>query len=130
MENRSVLYGFGSRTSLAKPPCPLLRAALCALNRFERTIATHLVGLRQAAAFRRARDSSLEAATRGNLEAFMGELPGPRAPSTAATHHEVLKLLSCPRQRRRPSRAISAASQRRPTPSSVRMRLTDQPCST
>jgi hypothetical protein len=92
---------------------------------------THgLIGLRQADVFLRAHDTSLEAATRADLEASMADLLARRAPSTAATHHKVLKLLSCRYQRRRPRRASSAASQRRPTRSSVRMRLTDQPCST
>jgi integrase/recombinase XerC len=42
---------------------------------------------------RRARGSALEAATRADLEAFMADLLGRRAPSTVATYHKVLKLL-------------------------------------
>jgi site-specific recombinase XerD len=75
---------------------PLVRSFerhLRALNRSERTIATYLIGLRQADAFLRARGTTLEAATRADLEAFMADLLGRRAPSTAATYHKVLKLL-------------------------------------
>ena len=62
-------------------------------NRSERTIATYLAGLRQANAFLRARDTTIEVATRADLEAFMGELLARRAASTAASYHKVLKLL-------------------------------------
>jgi site-specific recombinase XerD len=75
---------------------PLVRSFerhLRALNRSERTIATYLIGLRQADAFLRAHGTTLEAATRADLEAFMADLLGRRAPSTAATYHKVLKLL-------------------------------------
>ncbi len=50
-------------------------------NRSERTIATYLVGLRQADAFLCARGTTIEAATRADLESFMGRL---RRPSSAA----------------------------------------------
>jgi site-specific recombinase XerD len=77
-------------------PSPLIIRSferhLRALNRSERTIATYLIGLRQADAFLRAHGTTLEAATRADLEAFMAELLGRRAPSTAATY-KVLKLL-------------------------------------
>jgi site-specific recombinase XerD len=66
---------------------------LRALNRSERTIATYLIGLRQADAFLSAHGTTLQAATRADLEAFMTDLLGRRAPSTAATYHKVLKLL-------------------------------------
>ncbi len=66
---------------------------LRALNRSERTIATYLIGLRQADAFLRAHGTTLEGATRADLEAFMADLLGRRAPSTVATYHKVLKLL-------------------------------------
>ena len=76
---------------------PLVRSFerhLRALNRSERTIATYLISLRQAEAFLRAHGTSLEAATRADLEAFMADvLARGRAPSTAATYHKVLKLL-------------------------------------
>jgi site-specific recombinase XerD len=75
---------------------PLVRSFerhLRALNRSERTISTYLIGLRQADAFLRAHGTTLEAATRADLEAFMGDLLARRAPSTAATYHKVLKLL-------------------------------------
>jgi site-specific recombinase XerD len=75
---------------------PLIRSFerhLRAANRSERTIATYLVGLRQADAFLRAHGTTLEAATRADLEAFLADLLGRRAPSTAATYHKPLKLL-------------------------------------
>lgn len=76
---------------------PLVRSFerhLRALNRSERTIATYLISLRQAEAFLRAHGTSLEAAARADLEAFMADvLARGCAPSTAATYHKVLKLL-------------------------------------
>ena len=73
-------------TSLARSFERHLRAE----NRSERTVATYLNGLRQAEAFLRARGTSLEAATRADLEAFMGDLLARRAPSTAATYYKIL----------------------------------------
>jgi site-specific recombinase XerD len=76
---------------------PIIRSFerhLRALNRSERTIETYLISLRQAEAFLRAHGTTLEAATRADLEAFMADvLARGRAPSTAATYHKVLKLL-------------------------------------
>jgi site-specific recombinase XerD len=76
---------------------PIIRSFerhLRALNRSERTIETYLISLRQAEAFLRAHGTTLEAATRAELEAFMADvLARGRAPSTAATYHKVLKLL-------------------------------------
>jgi site-specific recombinase XerD len=75
---------------------PLIRSFerhLRAENRSERTIATYLVGLRQADAFLRARGTTIEAANRADLEAFLAELLTRRAPSTAATYYKPLKLL-------------------------------------
>jgi hypothetical protein len=37
--------------------------------------------------------TSLEVATRGDLEAFLGDLLSRRKASTAATYHKVLKIL-------------------------------------
>src|SRR5215207_7374571 len=79
-------------------------------NRSERTIATYLFGLRQAETFLRERPdrarcadereraalrpTTLEAATRADLEAFMADvLARGRAPSTAATYYKILKVL-------------------------------------
>jgi site-specific recombinase XerD len=78
-----------ARTSLVRSFERHLRAE----NRSERTVATYLNGLRQAEAFLRARGTTLEAATRADLEAFMGDLLARRAPSTAATYYKILKLL-------------------------------------
>jgi site-specific recombinase XerD len=75
---------------------PLVRSFerhLRAANRSERTVATYLIALRQADAFLRAHGTTIEAATRADLEAFLGDLLARRAPSTAATYHKVLKLL-------------------------------------
>jgi site-specific recombinase XerD len=75
---------------------PLVRSFerhLRAENRSERTVATYLIALRQADAFLRAHGTTIEAATRADLEAFLGDLLARRAPSTAATYHKVLKLL-------------------------------------
>jgi site-specific recombinase XerD len=77
-------------------PSPLVRSFerhLRAENRSERTVATYLIALRQADAFLRAHGTTIEAATRADLEAFLGDLLARRAPSTAATYHKVLKLL-------------------------------------
>src|SRR5215211_4347776 len=79
-------------------------------NRSERTITTYLFGLRQAETFLRERPdrarcadereratlrpTTLEAATRADLEAFMADvLARGRAPSTAATYYKVLKVM-------------------------------------
>jgi site-specific recombinase XerD len=78
-------------------------------NRSESTIATYLIGLRQAETFLRERPdrarctderelaairlTTLEAATRADLEAFMADLLARRSPSTAATYHKILKVL-------------------------------------
>jgi site-specific recombinase XerD len=78
-----------TRTPLARSFERHLRAE----NRSERTVATYLIGLRQAEAFLRARGTTIEAATRADVEAFMGALLARRAPSTAATYYKVLKLL-------------------------------------
>src|SRR6266511_1712323 len=77
-------------------PSPLIRSFerhLRAENRSERTITTYLVGLRQADAFLRAHGTTIQAATRADLEAFMGDLLARRAASTAATYYKPLKLL-------------------------------------
>ncbi|HEV8649071.1 MAG TPA: tyrosine-type recombinase/integrase [Actinomycetes bacterium] len=75
---------------------PLIRSFerhLRAENRSARTIATYLVGLKQADAFLRAHGTTIQAAGRADLEAFMADLLTRRAASTAATYHKVLKLL-------------------------------------
>jgi site-specific recombinase XerD len=77
-------------------PSPVIRSferRLRSENRSERTIGTYLVGVRQADAFLRARGTTIEAATRADLELFMGDLLARRAASTAATYYKVLKLL-------------------------------------
>jgi site-specific recombinase XerD len=62
-------------------------------NRSDRTIATYLHGLRQAEMFMDARGSTVEAATRADLEAFMADLLARRTASTAATYYKILKVL-------------------------------------
>jgi site-specific recombinase XerD len=62
-------------------------------NRSDRTIATYLHGLRQAETFLRARGTTVEAATRADLEAFMADLLARRTASTAATYYKILKVL-------------------------------------
>jgi site-specific recombinase XerD len=62
-------------------------------NRSDRTIATYLHGLRQAEMFLDARGTTVEAATRGDLEAFMADLLARRTASTAATYYKILKVL-------------------------------------
>ena len=77
-------------------PDPIIRSFerhLYAENRSARTVITYLIAVRQADAFLRARGTSLEAATRGDLEAFLGDLLARRKASTAATYHKVLKIL-------------------------------------
>jgi len=49
--------------------------------------------VRQADAFLRGRGTAIEAATRADLEAFMGDLLARRTASTAATYYKVLKIL-------------------------------------
>jgi site-specific recombinase XerD len=78
------------------PRDPLIRSFerhLRAENRSERTIATYLIGLRQADAFLRAHCTTLEAATRADLEAFVADVLSRRSASTAATYYKPLKLL-------------------------------------
>jgi site-specific recombinase XerC len=75
---------------------PLIRSFerhLRAENRSERTIATYLIGLRQADAFLRAHGTTPQAATRADLEAFLADLLTRRSASTAATYYKPLKLL-------------------------------------
>jgi site-specific recombinase XerD len=77
-------------------PDPLIRSFerhLYAENRSARTVTTYLIAVRQADAFLHERGASLEAATRGELEAFLGDLLARRRASTAATYHKVLKIL-------------------------------------
>ena len=78
-------------------PNPLLRSFerhLRAENRSDQTVTTYLIALRQAEAFLAAtRGTTLAAAGRADLEAYLGELLTRRAPATAATYHKVLKLL-------------------------------------
>ena len=67
-------------------PDPLIRSFerhLYAENRSARTVITYLIAVRQADTFLRARGTSLEAATRGDLEAFLGDLLSRRKASTA-----------------------------------------------
>src|SRR4030095_4708769 len=79
------------------PPNPLLRSFerhLRAQNRSNQTVATYLIALRQAEAFLAAtRGTTLAAAGRADLEAYLGDLLTRRAPATAATYHKLLKLL-------------------------------------
>ncbi len=94
METSLLVYRSGSMNESAQSP--LIRSFerhLRAENRSARTIASYLVALRQADAFLRARGTTIEAATRADLEAFMADLLTRRAASTAATYHKVLKLL-------------------------------------
>ncbi len=56
-------------------------------------ISSPRIAVRQADTFLRERGTSLEAATRGDLEAFLGDLLAHRKVSTAATYHKVLKIL-------------------------------------
>jgi hypothetical protein len=76
-------------------PDPLIRSLqrdAYADNRSARTVTTHLIAVRQADAFLRGRGTSLEAATRGDLNASWGDLLSRRKASTAATYHKVLKI--------------------------------------
>jgi site-specific recombinase XerD len=78
-------------------PNPLLRSFerhLRAENRSDQTVATYLIALRQAEAFLTAtRGTTLAAAGRADLEAYLGDLLTRRTPATAATYYKVLKLL-------------------------------------
>jgi site-specific recombinase XerD len=56
-------------------------------------VATYLHAVRQAHGFLQARGTTLEAASRADLEVFMADLLGRRAPATAATYRKVLKIL-------------------------------------
>ena len=76
-------------------PDPLIRffeRHLFAENRSARTVTIYLIAVRQADILRE-RGTSLEAATRANLEAFMADLLARRTASTTATSHKVLKIL-------------------------------------
>jgi site-specific recombinase XerD len=75
---------------------PLVRSFerhLHAENRSGRTVTTYLIAVRQADVFLRGRSTTIEAATRADLEAFMGDLLARRSASTAATYYKVLKIL-------------------------------------
>jgi site-specific recombinase XerD len=75
---------------------PLLRSFerhLRAENRSQRTIASYLQSARQAETFLAGRGTSLTAASRADLEAFLGDLLGRRAAATAATRYKVLRIL-------------------------------------
>jgi site-specific recombinase XerD len=78
-------------------PNPLLRSFerhLRAENRSDQTVATYLIALRQAETFLTAtRGTTLAAAGRADLEAYLGDLLTRRAAATAATYYKVLKLL-------------------------------------
>jgi site-specific recombinase XerD len=78
-------------------PNPLLRSFerhLRAENRSNQTVATYLIALRQAETFLAAtRGTTLAAAGRAALEAYLGDLRTRRAAATAATYYKVLKLL-------------------------------------
>jgi site-specific recombinase XerD len=78
-------------------PNPLLRSFerhLRAENRSNQTVATYLIALRQAETFLAAtRGTTLAAAGRADLEAYLGDLLTRRAAATAATYYKVLKLL-------------------------------------
>jgi site-specific recombinase XerD len=78
-------------------PNSLLRSFerhLRAQNRSDQTVATYLIGLRQAEAFlAAARGTTLAEAGRADLEAYLGELLTRRAAATAATYYKILKLL-------------------------------------
>src|SRR5215213_2883506 len=78
-----------TRTPLARSFERHMRAE----NRSDRTIATYLHGLRQAEIFLTARGTTVEAATRADLEAFMADLLARRTASTAATYYKILKVL-------------------------------------
>jgi site-specific recombinase XerD len=75
---------------------PLLRSFerhLRAENRSERTIASYLECIRQAETFLAAHGTSLTAAGRADLEAFLGELLERRAAGTVWTRYKVLRIL-------------------------------------
>jgi site-specific recombinase XerD len=75
---------------------PLLRSFerhLRAENRSEHTIASYLDSLCQAEAFLAGRGRTLVDARREDLEAFLGELLGRRAPETVATRYRRLRVL-------------------------------------
>jgi hypothetical protein len=78
----------------SRPAPPLLRAA--PVRREPLGPHRHhlpLIAVRQADTFLRDRGTSLEAATRADLEAFMADLLARRMASTAATYHKVLQIL-------------------------------------
>lgn len=78
----------------AQPPAPLLRAAPARREPLRPDVATYLIALRQAEAFLTgSRGTILAAASRADLEAYLGDLLTRRAPATAATYYKVLKLL-------------------------------------
>ena len=68
------------------PLIPSFERPLYVQNRLARTVTTYLIAARQADAFLRGRGTSLEGATRADLEAFMADLLSRRMASTAATY--------------------------------------------
>lgn len=76
-------------------PSPLLRSFkrhLYTMNRSARTLTTYSSPCGRPTPSC-GRGTSLEAATRADLEAFMADLLARRMTSTAATYHKVLKIL-------------------------------------
>ena len=76
-----------------EPAPPLLQAAPVHREPLGPNPHHLLIAVRQADTFLRGRGTSLEAATRADLEAFMADLLARRMTSTAATYHKVLKIL-------------------------------------
>jgi hypothetical protein len=76
-----------------EPAPPLLQAAPVHQEPLGPNPHHLLIAVRQADTFLRGRGTSLEAATRAGLEAFMADLLARRMTSTAATYHKVLKIL-------------------------------------
>src|SRR6266498_3008832 len=79
--------------STLSPLARSFRRHLRAENRAATTIETYLAGVRQAEDFLRVRGKELVTADRADLEAFIGDLLGRRAASTAWTYYKVLRIL-------------------------------------
>src|SRR6266536_4410233 len=113
--------------STLSPLARSFRRHLRADNRAATTIETYLAGVRQAEDFLRVRGKELVTADRADLEAFIGDLLGRRAASTAWTYYKVLRILyawlveeqeidTSPMARMKPRSCPSSPSRWCPTP--------------
>lgn len=113
--------GYGARMNADRDASYVssLERSLRARNRSPNTIYSYLNCLDQAERFLVAHGSTLLAAGRGDLEAYLADLLTKRKPSTVETHHKALRSSTAGWSRRRNATATRwCTSSRRRFPSS------------